>query len=88
MWFNKDSKIVVMQNPPHAGNNMYFTTEENYANLGTKKFNPKLTEAIPYSDDIETFGIIKEFLINVYGFKDKNIKNKTVLLDVSKNKNN
>lgn len=79
MWFDKNSKIVVMQNPPYAGNNMYFTTEENYKKLGTKEFNPRLTEAIPWDEEIETFGIIQKFLVDVYEFNPKNIVNKTRL---------
>lgn len=79
MWFDKNSKIVVMQNPPYAGNNMYFTTEENYKKLGTREFNPRLTEAIPWDETIETFGIIEKFLVDVYEFDPKNIVNKTRL---------
>lgn len=79
MWFDENSKIVVMQNPPYAGNNMYFTTEENYKKLETREFNPRLTEAIPWDESVETFGLVLNFLVNVYGFKPENIVNKTRL---------
>jgi hypothetical protein len=77
MWYDENSKIVVMQNPPYAGNNMYFTTEENYNKLGTREFNPRLTEGIPWDESVETFGLVRRFLVKIYNFKPENIINKT-----------
>lgn len=77
--FNENDKIVVMQNPPYLGGNMWFTTEENAKKYGTKEYDGFNAIAIPWDETIKTFDLVVSFLNKTYGFKPENIINMTRL---------